>query len=64
MAMAKGSRKAIRPKKTMEQRVVANLNPQLTDPRAQSQYDLATFRSARKNQPEARAKGKGKPIGH
>jgi hypothetical protein len=54
MANRKGSRAAVRPKRTMEQSVAAKLDPKIHDPVAQAQYDVATYRSARKNLSVAR----------
>lgn len=61
MANRKGSRAAVRPKRTMEQAVVAKLDPKLHDPATQAQYDVATYRSARKNLSVARST-KHRPV--
>ncbi len=60
MAMAKGSRMVNRVKSTPEQAAARTLNPTIHNDGTQAQYELATFRAARKTRSPARnSKGKG-----
>jgi hypothetical protein len=63
MAMPKGSRKNSVVKRTMEQATMGNLNAG-TDPNPvqQANYELATYRAARKGISPSRQRGKKGPI--